>query len=284
MTYIYLDVLIITNIYVNYFILKATARLSHSALSIKRCIIASIFGSVFSFTIFLPDIGSIFILGIKLAGALLIVRIAFSRLDLKRFLKLTVIFFVMSFVFAGVIYLICQITETSAILVNNYSVYFDISLVTLAVSTIVAYVIICLISYILDKKMNINHSYKVMIEMLGKKLSLNAICDTGNSLIDTFTGKPVIVCNSLELCNIVHIDENVTYDAQDYLELLKDFKGVRLLPYSTIGNNGVIPAFLADRVYISNEKNEIKSVDAYIGISPKQKSEFEAIFNPRLLI
>lgn len=284
MTYIYLDVLIITNIYVNYFLLKGTARISHSALSTRRSIVSSVIGTISAFTILLPQLGILINVLAKLLGSLLIIRVAFSKLKLKRFIKLTLIFFGINFIFAGVMLVTCEITRARVIVVHNYSIYFNISILTLAVSTIVAYIIVCIVSNILDKKCNLNHSYKVLIKLSGQKFLLNAICDTGNSLIDNFTGKPVVVCNSKELGRLVNINENVAYSASEYLEELKNLKGVRLLPYSTIGNNGIIPAFLADEVLIINEKNEMKPVDAYIGLCLKQKSEFEAIFNPRLLI
>ncbi len=284
MTYIYLDVLLITNIYVNYFLLKGTARISHTALTVKRCIAASVFGSVTAMTIFFPVMNFFVIAVIKLLGAMFIIRVAFAKLSLKRFIKLTLIFFGISFIFGGVMVAICEITKASAIIVNNYSLYFDISTFTLAVSTIIAYVVICVICNILDKKCNANHSFKVIVELCGERLSLGGICDTGNSLVDTFTGKPVIICHSEKLFKLANLDENKQYDAEGYLDALKGFKGVRLLPYSTICNSGIIPAFLADGILIENEKGEIKPVDAYIGLSQKQNSEFEAIFNPRLLI
>jgi len=284
MTYIYLDVLIITNIYVNYFLLKGTARISHTALSLKRCIIASLLGTISALTILLPLLNILVTSLIKLLSALFIIRIAFSKLSLKRFVKLTLIFFGINFIFAGVMLVICEITKVSAIIVHNYSIYFNISILTLAISTIIAYIIVCIVTNILDKKCNSNHSFKVLIEIFGEKFTLNAICDTGNSLVDTFTGKPVIVCSSDGILELANLEKNKTYSATDYLDLMKNFKGLRLLPYSTIGGEGIIPAFLAEKVYIINEKNEIKPVDAYIGLSLKQKSEFEAIFNPRLLI
>ena len=179
---------------------------------------------------------------------------------------------------------VSEITNASAIIVHNYSVYFNISVLTLAISTIIAYIIICIITLILDKKFNINHSYKINLKLFGKMYLLNAICDSGNSLIDTFSGKPVIICNSKEIAEIANIDDNKKYSAEEYLDVMKNFKGLRLLPYATIGNKGIIPAFLAESIIISNEKNEVKPVDAYIGLCINKSSSYEAIFNPRLLI
>lgn len=283
MTYIYLDVLIITNIYVNYFLLKSTARITHTALTTKRCIIASIVGIITAFIIFLPEQSMIFVSLLKLAGALFIVRIAFKKVSIKQLIRLTVVFFVVSFIFSGIMMLISQITKVSTIIVNNYSVYFDISLLTLAISTIIAYTAICIVTYIFDKKCNLNYSYKVKVKLFGDEYLFDGVCDTGNSLIDAFTGKPVIICNSSEIASIANLEKDRNYSTEDYLEHFKNFKGLRLLSYSTIGNQGIIPAFQADSIIISNENNVEKPVDAYIGLCLSNNTH-KAIFNPRLLI
>ncbi len=52
--YIYVDVLLILNLYVNYFLLLATGRLMHLPCGRKRCIAAAAVGSLCALTIFLP--------------------------------------------------------------------------------------------------------------------------------------------------------------------------------------------------------------------------------------
>ena len=189
----------------------------------------------------------------------------------------------MSFIFAGVMMLTTQLTKVSSIIVNNYTVYFNISLLTLAVSTIIAYTAVCIVAYVFDKNCNTHHSYKVKVSLFGKEYIMDAISDSGNSLMDSFTGKHVIICNSLDIAQIADLKPDEKYGSEDYLEHFKKFKGLRLLPYSTIGNQGIIPAFMADNVVIINEKNQAKPVDAYIGLCLNNNS-YKAIFNPRLLI
>ena len=53
MRYIYVDVLLILNLYVNYFLLRATGRLMHLPCRRKRCIAAAVAGSLCSLTILL---------------------------------------------------------------------------------------------------------------------------------------------------------------------------------------------------------------------------------------
>ena len=284
MVSIYLDILIITNIYVNYFLIKATAKISHTPLRIKRCVLASIIGTISAVTIIFPAINFTLLIAIKAIFSFLIIIIAFQGLNLRRYIRLSVIFTVMGFMFSGVMSAVCQLTEISAIIVYNGSVYFNISLISLIISTIAAYIGVCIITAIFDKHSNSSHSYKVRVDFGGKTYLMNAVSDTGNSLVDSFSGKPVIICCSEELNSQLNINSGYKYHAEEYLALLKNQKSLRLLQYSTIGGEGIIPAFSADRIVIENENHEEKSVDAFIGISCSKHSEAEAIFNPRLLI
>ncbi len=284
MTYIYLDVLLITNVYVNYFLLKATAKITHTQLKLSRCIISAFLGSLSSLVIVIPKLNMVYLMPLKVLFALTIIKVAFASISVKRLVKLGVVFFVVSFIFTGINMIACELTKTSAIIVNNHSVYYNISIMTLIISTIVAYIAVCACSMIFDRYCNISHSYKVSFELSGKRYELCGISDTGNSLIDSFSGKPVIICSSGQLNSALNLNPNSVYGAEDYLNLLKGRKGLRLLPYSTISSSGVLPAFSADKIAIKNEKNEEKYVDAFIGISSIKSNCEEAVFNPRLLI
>ena len=52
---IYLDVLLCLNLYINYFVLRATAKLLHAKLRTGRCLLAAGVGSLFS----LPNVNLI---------------------------------------------------------------------------------------------------------------------------------------------------------------------------------------------------------------------------------
>ena len=284
MTYIYLDVLIITNVYVNYFLLRATSRISHTALNFRRCALACLVGSFTSLTILLPEMNIFLNFILKFGMSFFIVKIAFSKLKIERYIKLDILFCVISFVFAGFISMVCELFNFSLIVVSNSTIYFNISLLALGLSTAIAYAIVCAVTYILDRKCNINHAFKVKINLFGDDFELDAVADTGNLLVDTFSGKPVIVCNSNKLSEMASLENRKEYSATDYLSKMKNFKGLRFLPYKTIGNSGIIPAFSADMVTVKNENDEEKPVDVLIALSTNSMSEEKAIFNPRILI
>lgn len=77
--------------------------------------------------------------------------------------------------------------------------------------------------------------YKLSIFCNNETVRLKALLDSGNLLIDTVTGKPVIIAEQSALGSIIN---NVDF---------------RILPYKTLGNeNGYFHVFKADKAFINN--------------------------------
>ena len=288
---IYLDVLIILNIYVNYFLLKATAKLTHTKLHSSKCVISALVGSIFSLVILLPPLNFFISFNIKLLAATIVVAIAFGISDKKRLIKMTLFFFSINFIFAGVMLSVYILIQPSFMQFNNSYFYIDFSLMTLIISTIIAYLIVSIIRLLLDRKAAFNEKYKVIFTANGSTVSLDAIADTGNTLIDVFSGKPVIICNINQLDKILPKEYKYIFSSsnieeiQNYILNHKVLKGLKLVPFSTINSNGVIPIFSADNIYIKGENTaKIKNVNALIGICNDQGNNYDAIFNPNLII
>lgn len=280
MTYIYVDVLIILNIYVNYFLIKSTARITHTNLKTYRCIISSVVGSAFSLMILLPEIGILANTIIKLFAAVLIVSLAFGIKDKFKLMKLILCFYGINFVFAGIMLAIYMIFKPSFMGYNNTSIYIDFSLLTLVICTIIAYAAICLIRLIMDGGKADGGKYTVIIKFKNKIISIDGLMDTGNSLIDSFSGKPVIICSEKDISKL--FNEEISFDISSPIGINTEMpKGFRLIPFSTISESGIIPIFKPDEVIIKEENtNRTRNVDALIGVNSK---ETDAIFNPKLL-
>ncbi len=272
---IYLDVLIVLNIYVNFFLLKATAKFTHTPLKIPRCIISSVIGSFFSLTILLPSGGFLLSLLIKLAAAFIITAITFGIKDKKRFLRLLFYFYIINFVFAGAIMLMYITFKPTFMAFNNSYFYVDFSLISLVIFTTISYFAVTGVRYFMDKNSDTSKKYRIIIKYQGKVTSIDALSDTGNSLTDSFTGKPVVICPK----NALGFNEEFSLENAE--DIYKKY-GFRLIPYFTIGNTGMIPIFKPDEIVIS-EKESGKSycADALVGLTAK---ETQAIFNPNLLI
>ncbi|MGN0587223.1 MAG: sigma-E processing peptidase SpoIIGA, partial [Oscillospiraceae bacterium] len=86
--YIYVDILIITNIYIDFLLIKATARLSHSAVKNSRCIIAAAAGSLFSLIILLPELNAFLLLLLRIISAAVMVAVSFGKRPFSELYKI----------------------------------------------------------------------------------------------------------------------------------------------------------------------------------------------------
>ena len=280
--YIYVDILIITNIYANYFMLKATSKLTHSPLSNKRCILSAVIGSIFSLIILLPALNTLSLLILRIVAAILMVFIAFREKDSTELYKTGLVFFFVCCLFAGTEYAFSLIDMGKNLLWHNSVLYVNISLLTLAVSTITAYCILCILRRFLDGGNRFDDNYTLIIIHGKKQTTIKAACDSGNNLIDSFSGKPVIVCGKSSIAPL--FEKNVlqfAVSAGDSFETTP-LKGWRVIPFSTVNSNGLMPSFLPTGLYLkNNESGKIKYIEAYIGIAEKD-IEY-AVFSPKLL-
>ena len=100
-----------------------------------------------------------------------------------------------------------------------------------------------------------------MIRCGGKVSAIEGLADTGNALIDCFTGRPVMICSREDIGDIP--------------------ARVRLIPCSTVSDTGVIPVFRPDEVVIVNRiTGEKKPVDVMIGLG---KCSGRAVYDPKIL-
>jgi stage II sporulation protein GA (sporulation sigma-E factor processing peptidase) len=123
---------------------------------------------------------------------------------------------------------------------------------------------------LVDNHTGVTGEWYLSITYLGKSVTIKGLADTGNSLTDSFSGKPVVVCSKDSLRGIIDPDE------------LASLKGFRLIPFSTIGEGGLVVSFIPDSVTITDTtQNYSKSIDVLIGISGTCD---RAIFNPKVLV
>lgn len=265
---IYLDVLIVLNIYVNFFLLRITAGVTHSPLKNSRCAAAAAYGSLFSLTIIAPELGGVMSALIRIFAAVTIVIAAFGYHGRRRLAVLTGAFFGTNFVLAGTVYAVYSWAAPEFMHFRNSYFYIDFSLLILILTTAGLYAAAYVARLFLDKAPP-GGSYRVLVRYHGRVVSFDGIADTGNCLVDYFSGSPVIVCDTAGFPDI--LPENGD----------KPARGFRLIPCMTVSDSGVIPVFRPDEVMILNSvSGERRPVDAVIGLG---KSSGGAIFNPRLL-
>lgn len=271
MKYIYIDVLIVVNLYVNYFLLCAVEKITNTKTNNKRKIIAALFGACMALSVFLPTFGVIVSVVYKLVGTLIMCAIGFGKF---RLIKNSITFLTASLVFAGVMLFISSLFSANNVLLTNGSAYYDISFIRLIIFTALSYLVISMIKNFTDKSAYKNGAFRVVVDIGTKRISLEGIADTGNMLFDDLSGKPVIVCDKTDF----------DFDLSQVLNNkgLQQFKNMRYLAYSTISGDYAIPVFSPECVEIYDSScGRSKKVDVLIGLAENCKS---AVFNPRMLL
>jgi len=283
---IYLDVLILINLYVTYFQILAVSVFTHRKTVWYRKLSAAGIGAVASLSIFIPQEMVLTLTLLKIFLCALIAFVAFGYTGFRAYAVSVLFLMLVSFVFSGLMLCVWLFAAPMKMLFINGTVYFGIDTMTIILSTCAAYGVVRLIRFILDKNGKTDGKYTVIIKNNGRECRLSALADSGNGMVDCFSGLPVIVCRR-DMC------ADVSPPAIDMIENNSDIsdigtqmiKGVRIMPFSTVGKGGLICMFKAESVVIDDETNEEKyPVNALIGIVIGGRQEYEAIFNPKILV
>lgn len=283
---IYLDVLILINLYVTYFQILAVSVFTHRKTVWYRKLSAAGIGAVASLSIFIPQEMALTLTLLKIFLCALIAFVAFGYTGFRAYAVSVLFLMLVSFVFSGLMLCVWLFAAPMKMLFINGTVYFGVDTMTIILSTCAAYGVVRIIRYILDKNGKTDGKYTVIIKNNGRECRLSALADSGNGMVDCFSGLPVIVCRR-DMC------ADVSPPAIEMIENNSDIsdigtqmiKGVRIMPFSTVGKGGLICMFKAESVVIDDETNEEKyPVNALIGIVIGGRQEYEAIFNPKILV
>lgn len=283
---IYLDVLILINLYVTYFQILAVSVFTHRKTVWYRKLSAAGIGAVASLSIFIPQEMVLTLTLLKIFLCALIAFVAFGYTGFRAYAVSVLFLMLVSFVFSGLMLCVWLFAAPMKMLFINGTVYFGVDTMTIILSTCAAYGVVRIIRYILDKNGKTDGKYTVIIKNNGRECRLSALADSGNGMVDCFSGLPVIVCRR-DMC------ADVSPPAIEMIENNSDIsdigtqmiKGVRIMPFSTVEKGGLICMFKAESVVIDDETNEEKyPVNALIGIVIGGRQEYEAIFNPKILV
>lgn len=281
MRVIYLDILVLMNFYITYFLIAGTSCMLHRDATFKRRLIGSGIGAAFSLAIFLPPLPLAVNLVLKLIMSAVIVLISMGFCGIRIFLNNTLVFFLTNCLYAGVMLAIWLFAAPSGMMYNNGVSYFNIPLWLALVSTALSYFVIKIIRRALDSKTAFDKKYTIIIETEKGTANLTAIADSGNKLTDFFTGLPIIFCK-LEKCAEI-CPQNVIAFLDSKEQENPNIRGIRLIPCSTVSGASTAVCFKPKKITISDGKSNTR-VSALIGFTKTGISgDTDAIFNPRIL-
>lgn len=281
---IYADVLICVNLFINYFLLLSVAKILNLKFIRKRLILSSFIGSLYSLIILLPPINEFFSLVIKLVMSVTIIILAFEWVNYRLFFKSIASFYVINFLFGGIIFFLWYFFMPNKIFINNGMIYLSLSPLFLIISTFISYLVIRLFNKIGAYKNKFISECEVLIKFNENSIILKAKIDTGNSLKEPFSGLPVVVVQ------YKFIKEFLPESIKEYLyaynngnvyeKNLNYLKNFRLIPYKTLSGTGILAAFKPTYIKILLKNQNVKK-EAYVAICNEKifNDEFHALIN-----
>ncbi len=244
---VYVDVLVIINIYINYGLLLLTCYFRKISPERIKLLLASLLGGIYSLII-LTEISDVLISLSRLPALMIMTSVAFGYKNRKEYFKSVFSFVGVNMIFAGAMFIIWLLLCPGNMYYNSGIVYFGIDAFTLVMLTVIAYFIIRIISVLTRNKIPRSFSYTLKIFAFGKEFSCRGLYDSGNCLTEPISGEGVTVVNR----DI--FDEVIDKDAFTYSGKTGDRTEVKLIPVKTLSGTKLMTSFRADRI-------DIKSLD-----------------------
>ncbi|MEG2053904.1 MAG: sigma-E processing peptidase SpoIIGA [Oscillospiraceae bacterium] len=242
-TVVYLDVLLIINLILDYLILLCIKLLTGDLTSRWRLFAGAVVAAITSLIIIAPRLNIYLNFLYKILTALLIVSVSFKFFGYKMFIKKVIWFLILNLSLAGAVTLYMVYVNSKNIEVNNFVLYLDISPLTLLFCVMTVYIIIKILVLLFGtpKKEGI---YKFEIIFNGTKINTNIFWDTGFRLCDTFTQKPVLMLDVK--CLNEEERKKITEYKKGHSE--KENEKLRFLFVKTVNGESVIPCTTAQKI------------------------------------
>lgn len=273
-TVIYLDVLLLTNFLIAFLMLGAVSLWVRQPLRFGRALAGAILGALASLTILLPPMPLPIQLLVQLAGCGGMVAAAFGWQSAPAFCRRAALLWAFNLVLAGVTILCCMKQALPGVHTNNLQVYLYLSPQGLVALSLLVYG-----GGWLAKRLRGNPGQslelELELELLGERVPVRGMLDTGFALRDDLGSRPVILVQLEALEG--RISPKTVLALARWLEGrgMITLPGLRLLPCTTVSGQGLLPAFPA----LARAKGRELSVLAAVTSQPiRLGREAEAIF------
>ncbi len=241
---IYLDVIMLENICMNYIILFATGLIAKAKISQIRIIFSSLLGGIYAILTFAPILEIYTNMVFKILISIIMVYIAFNPKNIKKLLKQLLLFYLVSFAFGGCAFCLLYFIKPQDILMRNGYLTGTYPIKIALLGGIVGFVIVNIAFKLVKGRISKNDMFcELEIFFKEKSIKIKAMIDTGNLLKDPISSMPVIVVEKSQLeaiiprgiinnLNIILGGGEETTLTKEEREYMPKF---RVIPFSSLG-------------------------------------------------
>jgi stage II sporulation protein GA (sporulation sigma-E factor processing peptidase) len=295
--YIYLDLLWLQNLIMNFLLLFTTSKCTRIKTGLLRLLLSATLGALYAVAAILPQASMLQSMFVRILVPIVMLIVAFGLTDMKKFIRLTAVFYGVAFLFAGASFGLYYLFETENILSGDIATE-KFPLHLLAAASFISIAIFRLIwSVTRIKASDCESLYKIEVSFGGETISMEALLDTGNRLIDPLSRYPVIVVEFDGIKDALLPEVKLLFEQS----LENNFEAItrhiaaspwigrfRMIPFSALEKkDGMLIGFKPDRVRVlmSNIWHEIENVViAIYNHKLCQNSRYRALLHPGIII
>lgn len=248
---IYGEFLFAENFITTFLLLSLTAKLVGQKSVLRRRILASVLGAISSFMIFL-NLTPFYSIALRLASGILCVLVAFGKLYV---IRLAAIYFILTFTSGGMVMALMLWIQESAI--NHQGILYIESLTyfkLLSIGILAFGFTYWFIKLIVGRNLGSNLVGIAKLVIDDNSYVFKAFIDSGNSLREPISGKPVIL-----------IDKKAAKKLSFEPLALEERFG--LIPYNAVGvENGVLEGVRLDKIIYKSKVIEGAFLAFYQGV------------------
>lgn len=266
---IYLDVYFGFNFLMDFFVLLITKIITKNAKRNIRMVVASMLGALYAtiILVFNPTYIIQFICTYVIVAELMLL-IAYGKMKIQNNLKTLGIIYLVTFILSGVINAFYYSSLSDNLFDKANEVSFG-KINWANILPILVVMVICVTLLVDGVKRNLNirrRIFDLKIVVSGSEIDILALPDTGNSLVEPITKKPVSVIEKECLCNIDK--NNLRYI---------------VVPYNSVGkSHGIMDAFIADKMIIGDKEINNTIIGIHEG-KLSQSGQYNMILHPDLV-
>ena len=284
---IYVDVVLLENLCMNYIILFGTGYIIRLKIKHLRILLSSLIGAIYAILAYagiFPMYANIFV---KIVLSICMVYIAFYPKNIKGMVKELIVFYLVSFALGGCAFALLYIVKPQDIFMKD-GVYIGTYPIKIALlGGIVGFIVTYIDFKVVKTKMTKNKLiYDMVIKIKDKELTTKVMLDTGNMLKDPISNMPVVLVEKSILYPILpkELLENskniLGGDFKENEDINNEYRTrLRIIPFTSVGKqNGMMLGIKVDEIKIITDVDEVINDNAIICVYEKEFSKRKKYF------
>ncbi len=257
---IYADILLALNWWIDFLLLLGVRRALGGGGKPWRLAVGALVGAVSSFVLFLPPLPVWLSLAVKLVAAAGMVLTAFRWRDGRTFLRQMLLLFALSAGLAGLCGALYFFAAPTDFAVVNGVVYYAVPPLLLVGLTVACYGLLWLAEMLMRRRAPAAMCYRVEVSFGEKQVAFPCLYDSGNHLVEPFSGRPVLVLERAVAEELLPLPPSAA-ELPPHSEA-----GWRLVPYDTLAGSGLLPAFVPKQVTVVTHQGERRLPECYVAV------------------